>query len=56
MYVGPTEEVQQSESLQSLAQEWREVHENLSGVPRHISLDRQDRYTQQSHRQRGRRP
>lgn len=42
---GPTQEVQQRESLQSLAQEWSEVYEDLSGMPGHLSLDRQDRYT-----------
>jgi len=53
-FTGPTEEVQQSEGLQSLAQERREIHEDLPSMPGHLSLDRQDRYTQQSYRQRSR--
>lgn len=47
--------MQQCESLQSLAQERREVHEDLPTVSGHLPMDRQDRYTKQSHLQRGRR-
>lgn len=52
--IGSAEEMQQSEGVQSVAQERGEVHENLSNVSGHLSVDGQDRDTKQSHRQRRR--
>lgn len=52
--IGSAEEVQQSEGVQSVAQERGEVHEDLSNVSGHLSVDGQDRDTKQSHRQRRR--
>lgn len=52
--IGSAEEVQQSEGVQSMAQERGEVHEDLSNVSGHLSVDGQDRDTKQSHRQRRR--
>lgn len=37
--------MQQLEGLQSLAQKWREIYEDLPAMPGHLSLDRQDRYS-----------
>lgn len=50
--IGSAEEVQQPEGVQSMAQERGEVHEDLSNVSGHLSVDGQDRDTKQSHRQR----
>ena len=52
--IGSAEEVQQPEGVQSMAQERGEVHEDLSNVSGHLSVDGQDRDTKQSHRQRRR--